>query len=182
MKKIIVVLGALPLEKDAYSKLIAESLNYKLFSADEVINEEITNKTKVGLIMEKYSQSEAQVPDEYLIMLMKERIINFQEDGIVFHNFPKTINQAKALDSFLFAKKINRPIPVLIDTEVELTISNSRGDLESSKTISDLVERKIKSVILYYSPFGLKFDTTTKTTEVINEEILTAVKAKCSLI
>ena len=181
MKKIIIVTGAPLSGKDIHSKLIAEDLKYKLCSSDEIISEEIANKTKIGLIMEKYSQSETQVPDEYLIMLMKEKIINLKEDGIVFNDFPKTINQAKALDSFLFAKKINRPIPVLLETDNTVVVDRMGGNQDSFKMALNSFERKVKPIISYYTPLGLKFDTSAKSVETISEEILIAVRERCSL-
>jgi len=174
MKKIIVVLGTPRSGKDTQAKLLAEKLNYKYCSSEDVIAEEIKNKTKIGLIAEKYSNSTTKIPDEYLIMLIKEIIINLKENGIVFNNFPQTLNQAKALETFLFARKINRPTPILLDAEPVIIlnrIKESGGDDVLFKNEMILYKKDILPIVNYYKSIGLQFDTSAKSAEIINEEI-----------
>ena len=179
MKKVITVLGMPRSGKDTHAKLLSEKLGYKYFSVSDVISEEIKNKTKIGLIMERYSDSYTKEPDEYLIMLVKDAIINLKEDGIVFNGFPRNLNQAKALDSFLFLKKISRPTPIILETE-NIVILERMPEISSNdsffKTSVNLYEKTVKPIEKYYGGIGLKFNTTEKTPEKINEEILDSIK------
>jgi len=179
MKKIIVVIGAPRSGKDTHAKMLSGKLNYKYFSLDYVISEEVKNKTKIGLILEKYSQSEVQAPDEYAIMLMKDAIINLKEDGIVFNNYPQTIAQAKALDSFLFSRRIEKVVPVFLNIDqfdtLNRMVENSRDSF--NKTMNDYDKNK-KPVVDYYTSNRIEFDTSKNNSEIINEEIIKKLKEK----
>jgi len=181
MKKIIVVLGLPCSGKDTHAKLLANKLNYKYCSSNDIIAEEIKNKTKIGLIMEKYLNSRTSAPDEYLIMLIKEIIINLKEDGIIFNNFPQTVNQAKALDSFLFTKKTNRPIPIFLEADLVTILNRVTEKLESKevdsfKNTMNFYEKKTKPIIDYYTAIMSKFDTSKDSIDKINEEIMQKIK------
>lgn len=181
MKKIIVVIGTPYSGKDTHSKLLAEKLNFKYCSFDDVVNEEIKNKTKIGLIMQRYLNCATQTPDEYFIMLMKDIIINLKEDGIVFNDFPKTIAQAKALDSFLFMRKTNKPIAINLNTQPLYTLKRVIEKTEDTTneifgSVMNLYELKTKGVIEYYSSNAISFDTSKNDIEITNEEILKRVK------
>lgn len=185
MKKVIVVLGPPRSGKNTQAKLLAKKLSYKYLSADDLVAEEIKNKTKIGLIAERYSNSTKKMPDEYLIMLIKDIIINLKEDGIVFNKFPETLTQAKALETFLFSRKTNRPIPILLETEpisiLSRIMKENNGDSDSFKREMDLYRNEVMPTTNYYDAIGLKFDTSNKSSEVINEEIIKVLEEKCLL-
>lgn len=184
MKKIIVVLGPPRSGKNTHAKLLAKDLNYKYFSSDDCIAEEIKNKTKIGLIAEKYSKSTKQMPDEYLIMLVKDAIINLKEEGIVFNEFPKTLIQAKTLETFLFTRKTNRPIPIILETESIAIMNREKengGDANSFRHAVDLYKTELLPVTNYYDAIGLKFNTSYESEKVISEEIKKTLEKKCLL-
>lgn len=182
MKKVIVVIGTPRSGKSTQAKLLAEKLGYKYFSSNDVILEEIKNKTKIGVIMEKYLNSKTTEPDEYLIMLMKDAIINLKENGIVFVGYPNTINQAKVLDSFLFSRKIKSPIPIYLHAEPvailervgEKVISE---DPTAFKRIMGTFESVDKMVADYYVN-RIEFDTSKRGIDLVNEDIKNAIKER----
>lgn len=182
MKKIIIVFGTPCSGKDTHAKMLSKKLGYKYFSYEEVIEEEIKNKTKIGLIMEKYQGSNAQAPDEYPIMLMKEAIISLQEEGIVFNNFPRTIAQAKSLDAFLFSRKNNKPIAIFLDTEAVVALSRIKEKIQEQdsqvtfRKVMDLYLVNTKPTADYYKPNWLEFNTSIRDIESVNEDIVKAVK------
>jgi len=137
MKKIVVMLGTPLSGKKTHSKLLSEKLGYKYFSLNEVVAEEVKNKTKIGLILEKYSNTTIKAPDEYAIMLMKEYIINLKEEGAIFYNFPQSVAQAKALDNFLFLRKNNEAIVIYLNTDPSIAIK--RIPEENKKSFRDIM-------------------------------------------
>lgn len=175
MKKIIVMIGVSS-DSEKYAKLLSQKLGYKYFSMEDVVNEEIKNKTKIGLIMEKYSSSNVAAPDEYYIMLMKDAIIKLKENGIVFDGFPKTVAQAKSLDSFLFSKKTSKPIPILLDSEEVVILSNEYNNIAMHESIVSLYDEKMKLVADYYNTASIKASTFNKSTEQTVEEIIGILK------
>ena len=174
MKKIIIILGTPLSGKKTHAKLLSEKLKYELFNLEEVILKEINNKTKIGLIVEKHLKNNSTIPDEYLIMLMKESVINLKENGLIFQGFPLTVNQAKALDSFLFLKKIKKAIPVFLkinafETEARLVKKNNEKTL---KNIMDFYENNNKKVVDYYLKDSVILDTFSKEINDISENII----------
>lgn len=176
MKKIIVMIESPSSDKKVHAKLLSEKLGYKYFSMKDIIAEEIKNKTKIGLIMEKYLNSNIPAPDEYPIMLMKEVIINLKEDGIFLDGFPQSVAQAKALDSFLFSRKTNKPIPILLDSEEIIVSSNEYKNIAMHESAVSLYDNKMKPVADYYNAAAIKINTFTKTAEQNIEEIINALK------
>jgi len=171
MKKIIVMIETPSLNKKQHAELLSQKLGYKYFSMEDVINEEIKNKTKIGLIMEKYSSSNILAPDEYSIMLMKDAIINLKENGIVFDGFPQSVAQAKSLDSFLFSRKTNKPIPILFDSEQVVVSSNEYKNMAMHESVVSLFDSKMELVADYYDATAIKINTSNKSVDQTIEEI-----------
>jgi len=172
MKKIIVMLGTPLSGKKTHSKLLSEKLGYKYFSLNEVVAEEVKNKTKIGLILEKYSNTTTKAPDEYAIMLMKEYIINLKENGAVFYNFPQSVVQAKALDIFLFSRKNNKAIAIYLNTNPSVAIK--RMSEENKKSFRDIMseyDKKGRLISDYYAANRLEFDTA-NSIDVVSEQII----------
>jgi adenylate kinase len=181
MKKIIVMLGAPCSGKDTHAKMLALKLKFKYCSSDDIIAEEIKNKTKIGLVAERYLSTKTKMPDEYLIMLVKEIIINLKEDGIVFNDFPKTVNQAKALDTFLFSRKTTKPIAVFLNTESPVILKRLKEKSEDKSfdyfmSVMNNYDAKTKSVANYYLKNRIEFDTSKESVEDVNEEITKKIK------
>lgn len=172
MKKIIVMIEPPSLNKNRHAKLLSQKLGYKYFSLGDVIAEEVKKKTKIGLIMEKYSNSNITAPDEYSIMLMKDAIINLKEDGIVFDGFPESVAQAKSLDSFLFSRKNSKPIPVLFDSEQTVVSSNEYKNIAIHESVVSLYDDKMKLVANYYDSSAIKINTSNKSVEQNLEEVI----------
>jgi adenylate kinase len=156
MKKIIVVLGVPFSGKTTQSKNIAKKLNFKYCFFEDILKKEIEEKTAIGIVVEKYLKSSIDIPDEYFIMLMKETIINLKEDGIVFDGYPKTINQAKSLDSFLFFRKTTKPYVVFLNMSLQ-KIRNRVDSVNKGVNVEEIFNQsmgkyntKTKNTINYY--------------------------------
>lgn len=156
MKKIIVVIGMPCSGKSTHARMLSEKLNFKYCCFENIIEDEIKNKTKIGVILDRYTTSNTKIPDEYFIILLKEIIINLKEEGIVFDDFPKTINQAKALDSFLFSRKIHRPHVIFLDIEMldltqRIRVKEKIDDVSDTfRRILGLYNLNTKPVVDYY--------------------------------
>ena len=182
MKKIIIVLGTPCSGKKTHAKLLSKEFNYKYFSSIEFIEEEIKNETSFGLIAKKYSELNRQMPDEYLIRAVKEQIINLEEDGIVLNGFPNTVSQAKALDTFLFVKKIKEPIVIYLYAENTILINRiaSKNNLldgknEIFKKTMNAYEVNGRLIADYYTR-KYDFDTEVNELNKTNENIILKIK------
>ena len=75
------------------------------------------NETALGLEAKSYIDKGALVPDEVTNGIVKERLAEPDTDkGFLLDGFPRTLEQAKALDAML--KELNKKIDAVIDIHV----------------------------------------------------------------
>ncbi len=102
MKKLsLVFLGAPGAGKGTQATKICEKYNIPHISTGDILRANIKAGTPLGLQAKAIIDKGQLVPDEVVIGLMKDRLA--QEDcqkGYLLDGFPRTIEQAKALDTF----------------------------------------------------------------------------------
>jgi len=99
----------------------AENLinKYKLvhLSTGDILRNEIKNETELGIRASEYMNKGELVPDEVVIGMIDSKISqNKSANGFIFDGFPRTTNQAKALDNLL--EKKGTPITGMLALEV----------------------------------------------------------------
>ncbi len=69
-------------------------------STGDIFRENLRNKTELGLKAKKYMDDGALVPDDVVIDMIKDRLSqnDVKENGFLLDGFPRTIEQAEALD------------------------------------------------------------------------------------
>ncbi len=71
-------------------------------STGDLLRSELDNKTPLGLEAKKYMDDGLLVPDEVVIGMIQSRLEHMgNERGVIFDGFPRTIDQAQALDNLL---------------------------------------------------------------------------------
>lgn len=136
---------------------------YKLqhISTGDLLRDEVSRKTPLGLEAKKSMDEGALVPDEVVIGMISSKIDeNPSVRGFIFDGFPRTKQQAIALDKLLDAK--NAPINLVLALEVpdiELTkrilnraLTSGRAD-DTEEVIKKRVEEyraKTEVVASYY--------------------------------
>lgn len=71
-------------------------------STGDILREERKNKTELGKLAQSYIDKGALVPDDVIIGIVKNRIsADDCKDGFLFDGFPRTLEQAKALDQLV---------------------------------------------------------------------------------
>ena len=109
----IILLGAPGAGKGTQAEVICNRYNIPAISTGNIIREALKTGTEMGLKAKSYMESEALVPDEVVIGIIKERIVKDDcKDGFILDGFPRTIPQAEALD------KMGIVIDKVIDIEV----------------------------------------------------------------
>ena len=113
----IIMLGAPGAGKGTQAKRIAEKYEIPHISTGDIFRANIKNGTELGMKAKAYMDKGALVPDELTCDLVMDRLA--QEDcknGFVLDGFPRTIPQAKALDSAL--EKIDAKMDFAVDVDV----------------------------------------------------------------
>ena len=114
----IVIFGPPGAGKGTQSKLIIEKYKLTHISTGDILRNEISNKTPLGIEAKKLTDKGELVPDDIVIGMVKNKIDSVENTkGFIFDGFPRTIEQAEALDELL--KERNTSISVMIALHVE---------------------------------------------------------------
>lgn len=98
----IVMLGAPGSGKGSAAKILAKETSLPHISTGDMFREQIKKETELGKLANSYISKGQLVPDEVTINIVKDRL-NWEDakNGVILDGFPRTIEQAKALDDIL---------------------------------------------------------------------------------
>ena len=103
----IVLLGSPGVGKGTYADILSKKYKIPKISSGNLFHKAIRNQTELGKKVQGYVSSGGLVPDEIVIELVKERLEKDDcKDGFFLDGFPRTINQAEALDKFMKIDKV----------------------------------------------------------------------------
>lgn len=101
MKRLL-IMGAPGAGKGTQASLIKNEFKIAHISTGDMFREAISNKTPVGLEAKSYIDNGQLVPDSITIRLVEERLKKDDcKVGFLLDGFPRTVNQAEALDEML---------------------------------------------------------------------------------
>lgn len=101
----IIMLGAPGSGKGTTAKILAKKTNLPHISTGDMFREQIKKETELGKLANSFISNGKLVPDEVTINIVKDRL-NWEDaqNGVILDGFPRTIEQAKALDEMLKEK------------------------------------------------------------------------------
>lgn len=136
--------------KGTQSANIVQQFNLNHISTGDLLREEVSNQTPLGIEAKKYMDQGMLVPDEVVIGMISSKIDESPNArGFIFDGFPRTKAQAIALDKLLDFKK--SPINLVLALEVpeeELTKRILHRAITSGRT--DDTEEVIKKRVNEY--------------------------------
>ena len=98
--KNLVFLGAPGAGKGTQAKRISEKYDIPHISTGDILRANIKAGTELGKLAKSYIDKGALVPDEVIIKVMQARLAEDDcKKGYLLDGFPRTIEQAKALDN-----------------------------------------------------------------------------------
>lgn len=113
----ILIMGAAGSGKGTMSQLIVDKYGLKHISTGDMFRAAIKNQTELGQQAKVFMDQGKLVPDELTIGIMEERLKEKDTDnGILIDGFPRTLNQAYALDDLM--KRVNKPLSAIINLKV----------------------------------------------------------------
>ncbi len=123
---------------------------YKLIhvSTGDILRNEVSNETPLGIEAKKYMDQGMLVPDEVVIGMISSKLDeNADANGFIFDGFPRTVAQAEALDNLLEFK--NSPINLVLSLKVsEAELKKrliSRGEVSGrSDDNEEVIVKRIK--------------------------------------
>ena len=114
----IIMLGAPGAGKGTQAKRIAEKYSIPHISTGDIFRANIKNGTDLGKKAKEYMEQGQLVPDEVTVGIVRERLAEADcKDGFLLDGFPRTVQQADALDGIL--KDLGMALDRVINIEVD---------------------------------------------------------------
>jgi len=165
----LVLFGPPGAGKGTQAEFLIESFGLDHLSTGDLLRSELAAGTKLGLEARSYMEKGELVPDSVVIGMIKSKLENNNgSKGFVFDGFPRTVDQAKALDDLL--NENGTPILGMLSLEVEkqelIDRLLSRGKISGRADDQDqsVIENRINvynektlPLIEYYRPHGKHF-------------------------
>src|SRR3989338_10149997 len=94
----IVLLGPPGIGKGTVAVKLSQKLKIPHIATGDMLRENVSEKTKLGIKAKSYMDSGALVPDDLVIEMVKERLQRKDcKKGFILDGFPRTINQAEKI-------------------------------------------------------------------------------------
>ncbi|GAT18048.1 adenylate kinase [Secundilactobacillus silagei] len=114
----LILMGLPGAGKGTQAQKIVEDFDIQHISTGDIFREAMKNETEMGLAAKKFIDKGELVPDEVTNGIVKERLA--QDDvakGYMLDGYPRTIDQAEALDQF--GSELGRNVDAVINIHVE---------------------------------------------------------------
>lgn len=126
----LIFLGAPGAGKGTQAEIVCDKLGIPAISTGNMLREAVKNATAAGLAAKEYMDKGDLVPDEVVIGILKDRIA--QDDcqkGFILDGFPRTVEQAEALDKM--GVQIDKVIEISVPDEKIISRLSGRRVCES---------------------------------------------------
>ncbi|HNS02431.1 MAG TPA: adenylate kinase [Anaerolineae bacterium] len=116
--------------KGTQAAMLEKELGLKQVSSGDLFRENLKNQTELGLLAKSYMDRGELVPDEVTIRMVQDRMQRSDcARGAILDGFPRTLQQASALDAMLTAQgsQINlAPVLTVDDDELIARLTGRR--------------------------------------------------------
>ena len=117
MSHFLIFLGPPGAGKGTQAQFICEKYGVPQISTGDMLREARKNQTELGQKAESFMKAGQLVPDEVVIGIVEERLAASDcEKGFLLDGFPRTVEQADALDGIL--AKMGRPLSCVLNLQV----------------------------------------------------------------
>lgn len=124
----LVLLGPPGVGKGTQASAIVKKYNIPHISTGDIFRSNIKNGTELGLEAKSYMDKGLLVPDELVVSIVKDRLTEEDcKDGFLLDGFPRTINQADALNAELANMNIELDKVINIQAEKQILIERAIG-------------------------------------------------------
>jgi adenylate kinase len=125
----IILLGPPGAGKGTQSKYLEDRFRYKQLSSGDMLRSAIAAGSPVGTIAKPYMDGGKLVPDEVVVEVVFETIDALPKElpGFVLDGFPRTVQQAQALDSLLEGHGKHIDAVIVVEVNDELLVKRIAG-------------------------------------------------------
>ena len=142
----IVLFGKPGAGKGTQAAFLKEHYQLVHISTGDLFRYNIKNETALGKLAQSYMNNGDLVPDQVTIdMLEAEVDKNSDAKGFIFDGFPRTTDQAKALDAFLISKNLTISATIALDASDDILVERLLNRGKTSGRTDDQDEAKIRN-------------------------------------
>jgi len=160
--------------KGTQSERLVEKYGYVHLSTGNLLREEISNKTPLGIEARKFMDNGQLVPDEVVIGMVDSFFEKHKDaPGFLFDGFPRTVAQAQALDKLLSLRKTSINIVLALEVGEEELVSRllNRGKTSgrSDDTNEDVIRKRFAVYTNETSPVAEYYKKAKKFKPILGE-------------
>ncbi len=138
--------------KGTQSEKLVEKYGVIHLSTGNLLREEITNKTPLGIEAKKFMDHGQLVPDEVVIGMVDSFFEKHKSaPGFLFDGFPRTVAQALALDKLMGLKKTEIATVLALDVKEEELVKRLINRGKTSGRSDDTDEEVIRKRFAVYT-------------------------------
>ena len=124
----LILLGPPGAGKGTQAEVIKEKYNIAHISTGDILRENVKSATPLGLEAKQFMDSGKLVPDDLIVSMVKDRLKNPDcINGFLLDGFPRTVNQADALEKMLSALGISLDAAVLLEVSDQTVVDRLSG-------------------------------------------------------
>ncbi|MGQ9538829.1 MAG: adenylate kinase family protein [Candidatus Bathycorpusculaceae bacterium] len=165
----LIIFGAPGSGKGTYASRLKEKLNVAVIATGDIFREMMKDDTPLGRKVRGYVEKGLLVPDDITLEVLKQNLAKIpKRKGFILDGYPRTIEQAKALDGLA---KIDAIIHLIVPDWIIIERLSSRRICKNCGAIYNLLFLKPKNDMVCDKCGGQLYQRSDDTSEVIKKRI-----------
>lgn len=160
--------------KGTQAKILSQKFKIPHISTGDMLREAVANQTELGKKAKSIMENGQLVPDDIMIGIVKETLSSSKcKSGFILDGFPRTVEQAKALDQIFLDLKINDVVIIdfnLDEEEIIKRVTNRRS-CSNCGSLFNLLTDKLDNVCPVCGSSGTIYQRDDDKEEVIRKRI-----------
>ena len=142
----IVIFGKPGAGKGTQAAFLKSKYQFFHISTGDLFRHHTSNKTALGQLARSYMDKGDLVPDQVTIDMLKDTVEKHPEaKGFIFDGFPRTTNQAEALDNFLNERSTIISATLALEANDDILVKRLINRGKTSGRLDDQDEDKIRN-------------------------------------